>query len=257
MITADSTTRLTLANLRVIVTHWPDLHHALASTGTATWPPAGRMNDYLASIDRRTDEDIEAALWQAYALRALERSPDQIGETRAPIRLHILDTMTAVETELVECADDIAARIQRLPMSHAQPRRTWPADPKAYRRARADHARRNALADADAADPRRWRHVGTRTAQHAAAWLLARVEGMPGPFERLTDEQLLRIATVAGRAARRVETALDMADHKAALAHPCPDCSGELVIEAGGGARPLVWCGRCGRTWYEPEPAAA
>ncbi|WP_086711201.1 hypothetical protein [Streptomyces antimycoticus] len=257
MITADTTTRLTLTNLRVITTHWPDLHHALASTGTATWPPAGRMADYLASIDRRTDDEIEAADRRARALRDLERSPHQIGETRAPIRLHILDTMTAVEADLIECADDIAVRIQRLPMSHARPRKTWPADPKAYRRARADHTRRNQLADADAADPRRWRHVGTRSGRHAAAWLLARVEGLPGPFDRLTDDQVRRIATIAASAARRVETALDMADHKAALAHPCPDCSGELVIEAGGGARPAVWCGRCGRTWHEPETTAA
>ncbi|MFF7655735.1 hypothetical protein ACFZCY_38910 [Streptomyces sp. NPDC007983] len=41
MITADSTTRLTLANLRIITSHWGDLHHALATTGTATWPPPG------------------------------------------------------------------------------------------------------------------------------------------------------------------------------------------------------------------------
>ncbi|TMU98076.1 hypothetical protein [Streptomyces sp. DASNCL29] len=246
MITADSTTRHTLTNLRIIVTHWPDLHHALATTGTATWPPAGRMNDYLASIDRRTDDEREAATWQARALRDLERSPDQIGETRAPIRLQLLDTVTAVEADLLELADQIAATVQRSPMSYAP--RGWPA---------ADRARRDQLAREDAADPRRWRYVGTRTARHAAAWLLARVQGLPGPFERLTDEQLLRIATVAGRAARRVETALDMTDHKAALTHPCPDCSGELVIEAGGGARPMVWCGCCGRTWHEPEPTAA
>ncbi|NEW74989.1 hypothetical protein [Streptomyces rhizosphaericus] len=64
---------------------------------------------------------------------------------------------------------------------------------------------------------------------------------------------------MTGRAARRVEIALHLADHKAALAHPCPDCSGELVIEAGGGGRPMVWCGRCGRTWRpsDVEPNAA
>lgn len=64
---------------------------------------------------------------------------------------------------------------------------------------------------------------------------------MPGPFDRLTDDQLRRIATVAGHAAHRVETALDMTDHKATLAHPCPDCSGERVIEAAAGHG--RWCG--------------
>ena len=246
MITADSTTRLTLANLRVIVTHWNDLHHALASTGTATWPPAGRMNDYLASVDRRTDDEVEAAAWQARARRDQERSPSQIGETRAPIRLGILDTMTTLENELVELADQIAAAIQRSPMPYAP--RGWPT---------ADRERRNQLAREDAADPRRWRYVGTRSGRHAAAWLLARVQQRPGPFHRLTGDQLLRIAAVASRAAHRVETALDMADHKAALTRPCPDCSGELVIEAGGGERPAVWCSRCGRTWHEQESAAA
>ncbi|MFF7655736.1 hypothetical protein ACFZCY_38915 [Streptomyces sp. NPDC007983] len=62
---------------------------------------------------------------------------------------------------------------------------------------------------------------------------------------------------MAGQAVWRVEKALDMAAHKAALAHPCPDCSGQLLIEAGGGERPAVWCSDCGRTWHEPEPAAA
>ncbi|MFD8279719.1 hypothetical protein ACFV47_11050 [Streptomyces solisilvae] len=56
----------------------------MTTTGTATWPPAGRINDYLASVDQRTDEDVEATMWQAHALRDLEHSPDQIGETRAP-----------------------------------------------------------------------------------------------------------------------------------------------------------------------------
>lgn len=246
MIPADTTTRLTLTNLRVITTHWGDLHHALATTGTATWPPAGRMNDYLASIDRRTEDEVEAATWQARALRDLERSPSQIGETRAPIRLRLLDVMTAVEADLVELADQIAAVVQRSPMSHAP--REWPAT---------DRARRDQLAREDAADPRRWRYVGTRSGRFAAAWLLARVQGLPGPFERLTDGQLDRIATVAASAAQRVEQALDMADHKATLTRPCPDCSGELLIEAGGGERPAVWCGRCGRTWHEPEPSAA
>lgn len=246
MITADSTTRLTLANLKVIVAHWPDLHHALATTGTATWPPAGRMSDFLASVDRRTDDEIEAAEWQARALRDLERSPEQIGETRAPVRLRILDVMTSVETDLTELADDIAARIQRSPISYAP--RGWPA---------ADRARRDQLARDDAADPRRWRYIGTRSGRHAAAWLLARVEQRPGPFRRLDDGQLHHIARIAASAAHRVEGALDMADHKAALARPCPHCSGELVITAGGGERPAVWCSDCGRVWHEPEPAAA
>ncbi|MET7933463.1 hypothetical protein [Streptomyces sp. NPDC005322] len=239
------TARLTLANLRIIVAHWPDLHHALATTGTATWPPAGRMADYLASIDRRTDDEIEAADWNARALRDLERSPEQIGETRAPIRLRILDTMAAVETNLVEAADQIAAAVQRSPMSYAP--RGWPA---------ADRARRDQLAREDAADPRRWRYVGTRSGRHAAAWLLARVQGLPGPFERLTDDQLDRIAAVAASAAQRVEQALDMADHKATLTRPCPDCQGELVIEAGAGRTPMVWCSACGHTWTE-QPSAA
>ncbi|WP_079038534.1 hypothetical protein [Streptomyces sp. NBRC 110028] len=104
-----------------------------------------------------------------------------------------------------------------------------------------------------AAIGRRWK----LTARYAAAWLAARVESMPGPFELLTDDQLRQIATVAARAAHCVETTLDMADHKAALTRPCPDCSGELVITAEGGEWPLVWCGRCRRTWHEPETSAA
>ncbi|MFE9645287.1 hypothetical protein ACFYO0_14460 [Streptomyces sp. NPDC006365] len=228
----------TATHLRTIATRWTDLREALASTGTATWPPAGRMSDYLASLDQADAEALEAERHRALALRTLERDPSQIGETRPPLRISVLDTMRTVEAALVETADQVAAVVQRSPMTFAP--RSWPA---------ADRARRSQLARADAADPRRWRFGGRHTAPHTALWLLARVQGAPGPFRPLPDREHRLIANVAAGACERVERALDIAARKAAIARPCPECSGQLEMHGGAGASPVARCTSCGRTW--------
>lgn len=236
----------TATHLRLIAQHWTDLRDALASTGTAAWPPAGRMSDYLASIDRDTTE-LEEERARALALRTLERDPSQIGETRPPLRIHILDTMRAVEAALVETADQVAAVVQRPVMSFAPS--TWPA---------ADRARRNALARADAADPRRWRWTGIqRPAPYTALWLLARVQHGPGPFRPLPENEAQLIANVAQGAAERVERALDIAARIAPLTEPCPTCGGRIEVHGGAGAQPVAHCTACGRIWTEAAAVAA
>lgn len=236
----------TAEHLRTIALRWTDLTDALATTGTTTWPPAGRMTDYLRALDDADAELAEAARWQAaYARQYLDRDPAQIGATRPPLRIAVLDTMRTVETALVATGDQVAAAVQRSPMAGAP--RSWPA---------ADRARRNQLALADAADPRRWRYGGRHTAPHTALWLLARVQDRPGPFTPLPDRERRLIANVAREACARVENALDIAARTAVIAEPCPDCGGRLDMHGGAGAAPVAHCTACGRTWAERDAAA-
>ncbi|MFE7273018.1 hypothetical protein [Streptomyces sp. NPDC057623] len=243
----------TATHLRTIATHWTDLTDALATTGTTTWPPAGRMSDYLNALDQADEELAEAARWQAaYNRQFLDRDPAQIGATRPPLRIAILDTMRNVEIALTATGDQVAAAVQRSPMSFAP--RGWPA---------ADRQRRDQLARADTADPRRWRYGGRHTAPHTALWLLARVEARPGPFRPLPDREYRLIANVAQEASERIERALDIADRTATLAMPCPrminvvfPCSGRIEIHGGAGAEPVAHCIECGHIWTGQDRSA-
>lgn len=224
------------AHLTVVITHWPDLADALTARQNSTWPPAMGITAAIRDQDDRDD---------AAELRALERNPEQLGVTAAPIRIDVYDTMRAVEADLVHLADVTAAQVQRTSMTHAPLH--WP---------RRDREQRNLLADGDALDPRRWRYHGTRTAVQAAGWLIRRLDGQAGPFRRLTDDERARITRVASEAAERVERALEIARRSSSVDRPCPHCRGELVVSGGDGQPPMVRCENCGRTWTG-QPAVA
>ncbi|WP_327710061.1 hypothetical protein OG912_16930 [Streptomyces sp. NBC_00464] len=236
-------------HLFTVVYHWRDLNDALATRPT-TWPPT--MGIGIISARAQTDEEREAAGYRAAALRALERSPDQVGWTAAPLRIDVLDTIRTVEAGLIELADQTAAAIQHAPITPAPARRSWPDDPRARRTAESDDRRRNQLALRQAKDPRRWRYTGQRTAPLAALWLLARTQGVRGPWRPLTDEEQHRIDVVAAMSARLVERALDIGDNRARLDIRCPICDGPLDLHGGAGAAPVVRCAKCGRTWTQP-----
>ncbi len=220
---------------------WPHLDDALDQHGTTPWPPAGRMTDYLTALDAA----------DAAALRALERDPQQIGETRAPLSLRILDTARLVETTLVHLADTLAPAITRPAAAHA------PADWQARGWTLADRDRRNLLAEREQADPRRWRYVGLRSAEYAAGWLHARVQGDDGPFRPLTAAQLHHVEHVAGGCADRIATVLDLTTRTIPEARPCPRCSGQLIVTTGAGRTPSARCQDCASAWTLAEPVAA
>lgn len=227
----------TAAHLWTCAHHWSDLTDALTTSGTATWPPAGRMADYLASV-HRTDDDQEAARQRATALRALERSPDQIGEVRAPIRLQILELMQSVHTSLLECADHTASAVQKPVLSPLPPGYS-----PAYQ------ARHELLMLKDRNDPRRWRWTGARPdAPYAALWLLARVQGAPGPFRRLPVLLLDQVAAVARAAAGQVERALDIVGQQRTLKERHL-CGGTITLYGGEGQAPVAHCRGCGQLW--------
>lgn len=220
---------------------WPHLDDALDTRGT-NW--LASKSDLFVVLDQVDAEE-------AAALRALERDPQQIGETPAPVSLRILDTARLVETTLVHLADTLAPAITLAALTHA------PADWEARGWTPADRALRNQCADDEQGDPRRWRYVGLRTAEYAAAWLHARVQGEDGPFRPLTAAQHLHVEQVAAGAAERIAAALDLTTRAIPAARPCPRCSGTLVLTTGAGRTPSARCDDCASGWTLTEPVAA
>ncbi|MFJ8054929.1 hypothetical protein [Streptomyces sp. NPDC096142] len=223
----------TADNLKTVINHWTDLVEALGTPQADTWPPVmgiARLHDHL-----KADE-------AAVELRALERSPEQLGATAAPLRIAVLDTMTAIDQRLVDSADVIADHVQR-PAATGPVRSAGPGDDIALQI--------KTLVMRDEADARRWSFTDPRrrTAPYAAAWLLARHDGAPGPFAKLRPLHQDAIATAARWAAAQIHQALEMTRKTQVLERPCPHCRGVLRIEGGDGQDPTVKCRGCGRVW--------
>ncbi|MFD7978868.1 hypothetical protein [Streptomyces sp. NPDC059071] len=203
----------TAQQLQLVDRHWNDLQALRTSRPHDAWPPPS-LQTY-----QRTIEEYDPA----------DRS--------APVRLHITDTMRAVEAALVDLADQIAADVQR-PVIGATLGRGW-----------TDEAHKQAvlLSARDSADTRRWQLVGTRTAPEAARWLHDRVQGAPGPFRPLTAAHRERIALVAAGAAERVEHALGISRRTTPTGHTCA-CGGQLLLHGGDGNPPAITCDTCQAT---------
>lgn len=245
MIPAHTTAQQHLA---VVVRHWEDLTDALGTPNTFSWPPSG-LAAYLAELDA-LDADEVAAARQARLEDRADRPYDALGERPVPIRVAVHDTMRTVETALLDCADSIAAHVQRPP---ARVKSAGPGD---------EIGQRLSLAAAqDQADPARWSYTAhpTRTAVFAAVWLTQRLEGVPGPFRPLNVLHTERIKSIARSSAERVESALDMSRRTREVRTPCPHCRGKLRVEGGDGLPPAVRCtaSHCGWKRQAPDPAAA
>lgn len=212
-------TTTTATQLRTIARLWADLTDALGTPVAASWPPAG-LRSYLTALEQH-DAD------EAAALRALERSPDQLGARPVPISLRVYDVMRTVEAALRETADQIASANQSTAYGH-------------------DH-------------PHRWRYTGQpRGAVWVALWLAARADGVFWPGRPLTEPQERHLGHVAREALHRVETVLDLADGRRDLTadYTCP-CGGAVEIRGGAGAAPRARCTQCGAYWTEAGVVAA
>ena len=245
----------TATHLRTVALHWTDLHEAAGQPVQHGAFGLG-LRGYLARLDQADEEQLEYERHQAAHLRSLERDPLQLGDRPTPVRLHVLDTMRAVEAALTACADDIARQVQRAPMAMPSARRAQYGSQREADIAYRDRQRQAALAQADLADPRRWRHTGRRDAVRASLWLCARVEYRPGPCQPINDAQARRIGKVAAGAAERVEKALDIAAQQRTLAQRCA-CGGEIDMHGGEGRAPVAHCNGCGRIWTEGGLVAA
>ncbi|NUK22047.1 hypothetical protein [Streptomyces lunaelactis] len=234
----------TSQHLRTIATTWTDLRDALGTPTTIGGLGHG-LRGYLTRLDQYDAEE-------AAALRALERDPAQIGQRPIPISLRVYDTMRTVEAALVELADQTAAVVQRPPLTPMPARRGFYASERDRRIGEEDRARRDALARADMADPRRWKLNGHRTAPYAALWLITRIDRRPGPFDPLSEAQRHRIGVVAVGAVERIEAVLDLASGERELGgeHRCA-CGGKIKVYGGAGATPCANCLDCGALWTE------
>lgn len=227
-------------HLRTIALHWTNLTDALGQPAIHHGFGIG-LRGHLAAL---TEPDLDA-LAQTRADERADSTPDALGERPIPIRLHIHETMRIVRDTLIDCADQIAGSVQRPVMGQLS--EGYPA---------ADWRRRELLVMQDRKDPRRWSWTKARPeAPYAALWLLARVQGAPGPFRSLTTLQLDHIAGVARSAAERVECALDIAAQRRTLEQR-HDCGGAIDVHGGEGRPPLAHCTGCGRVWTEAGIAA-
>ncbi|MFE2912845.1 hypothetical protein [Kitasatospora indigofera] len=222
------------ADLRTITRHWADLRDMLDTPTIATWPPSGLAN-YLAALDDDAREQHRADQAAEYA----ERTATAMGERPVPLKLAVLDTIQALDAQLLHCADQIASTIQRPAITVR--RSAGPGDT-------IGQALRLAAAQ-DEADSRRWRWNGPgRDGGTAAKWLCARVLDADGPFAPLSPGDRDRIAAVAQAARTRVESTLGLARREDPITRRCP-CTGPMVLRQGGALDPEVECQLCGMRW--------
>ncbi len=235
----------TAAHLHTVALHWTDLTDALGAP-TVTDGFGKGLRGHLAAL---AEPDLMDAILAAQT-RLDERadsSPDALGERPIPIRLTVHETMRIVREQLLDCADAIAGSVQR-PVMGLLPEGYPPAD----------RVRRELLVMQDRHDPRRWSWTRTRPdAPYTALWLLARVQGAPGPFRPLTAVQLDHIAAVARGCAVRVEETLDIAAQRRTLEQRHDGCGGRIDVHGGEGRPPVAHCRGCGRIWSEGGVIAA
>jgi hypothetical protein len=226
------TSTATATHLQYVIDNWQHLTDMLTTRHGSTWPT-------VMGIEHVLDGSDEAAEERA-TLRLAERADSRytLGASPAPIRLHIVDVIRSVDTDLVYLADVLAQEVQR-PVMRRAPSHWAPADREL----------RDQLVAEDEADPRRWRYRQHRTAPFAAAWLVGRVEAQPGPFLRLTTEQGRRIEAAAAKAHGQVERALDGVRQAQVVDRPCPLCGGTLGMSSGDGGTPIVACFGCRQEW--------
>lgn len=282
--TARNTRHTPADDLRVVLDNWQHLRALVDSSTPAQWPPimgtdTARDDDVDPAVEQialalshpqrlvtRTDRHGRPAYECAFCDRVGDggahpirddRGPGQLAELPAPVRLHVVDACAAIEAELCELADQIAAEVQRPVITAPDP--AWSP---------ADRRRRSELADEDAADERRWHYTRTcRTAPRAAQWLLDRLDGAPGICAPITGGHRVRIAAAARAAAERIERTLGAERRHVPMPddRPCPWCGGALMMHRGGTDTPVVTCetgAGCGapvplvdgrRTWKMPQ----
>lgn len=234
--TLDPVARQTVAALRAIREQWGDLLAAIERPPAREWPPRESRGflDQLAA-EQAADTDLEPAA-------RVGRLPLILREHPAPLNLDALDAAIAVERDLFDLADQIAAEIQR-------PVRTG-----------RDQTGRFVRDEADAANPARWHPPTHRDAGPAAVssagsrayglhwacvWIEGRVcgEDLDGDlFAPMPPRLLDHAVAVVARARRTVERALARDGRTTHLDTPCPWCGGQLVGRTRPGGEPVVTC---------------
>ncbi|MFF1416538.1 hypothetical protein [Streptomyces sp. NPDC058280] len=245
-------------HLQYLITTWPQLAELLTTRSADTWPPtstaeytkrldehdaaevaAGRHAQQLVTIRHETGQLYYACTGcdhvgdgHQHPVRA-DRGDTGLGDRPVPLRLHVLDTMRAVTIAVTTVADQVAAEVQRAPITSNRPSSLDPRTMDIER-----------LAALDARDPARWRHnrAADKSPVAAARWLLARLVGEAGPCTPLTIRHREQIANVAAEAARRIARALGSERRRDTMPRPCPWSGGVLTLHHGGIEPELVTC---------------
>ncbi|MGD6761378.1 hypothetical protein ACOKM5_20805 [Streptomyces sp. BH097] len=217
-------------DLATITDRWPSLAEAAGTRPVTGWPP-------IMGIARILDDEERAQ----YAAERADTAPDAPGPRPTPVDVDVLDVMNTIEQGLCTTADWLASRVQR-PVMTVPTGRGW-----------SDEAHRQAVLAAakDAADPRRWKYQGERTAIAAAVWLAFRLADAPGPFRALDEGERLAVEKVAAMGVELLHRTLGEQRRTEPVPQPCPVCRGQLVVEGGDGLPPVVRCEDCGRSWKE------
>ncbi|MFH9430253.1 hypothetical protein ACH4JZ_18420 [Streptomyces sp. NPDC017615] len=234
-----NTPSTTAADLAAIREQWGDLLAAIERPPADQWPPreARGFLDQLAAADHHQDDDQDDE-------PRIGRTPLTLREHPAPLNLDALDAALAVERDLFDLADTLAAAVQR-------PVHRYPAFGMA-------------VDQEDQADPSRWHLPTHRSAtlvrgagiagagsrahglHWAAVWIEGRVLGEDldrGLFTELSPRLLDEAAAVARRARATVERALHRDGRATVLDTLCPWCAGVLSGRTRGGGEPYVTCG--------------
>ncbi|MFD8216194.1 hypothetical protein ACFV2U_21210 [Streptomyces sp. NPDC059697] len=228
-------------DLAAIREQWGDLLAAIEQPPAAEWPPRECTGflDQLAAAQGGDDPMPTDAV--------IGRMPLILREHPAPLNLTALDAACAVERDLFDLADAVAEQVQRavrsVPVPALSVRTVWIGDP------------------GERTDPGRWviptvRDVGPASAASAgsrayglhwaAVWLEGRALDEPNgdmfrPLPALLAEH---VASVAARARRTIERALNRDSRSTTLYYPCPWCGGPLTGRTQAGDVPAVFCAR-------------
>ncbi|MFZ3569450.1 hypothetical protein ACNYS0_21090 [Streptomyces sp. BH034] len=217
-------------DLDTITERWSALAEAAGTRPVTGWPP-------IMGVARILDDEER----EQYAAERADSAPDAPGPRPTPVDVDVLDVMNTIEQGLCTTADWLASRVQR-PVMTVPTGRGW-----------SDEAHRQAVLAAakDAADPRRWKYQGERSALSAASWLAHRLAERPGPFRALDGGERDAVAKVAAMGAELLRKTLGEERRTEPVPHPCPGCRGQLVVAGGDGLPPVVRCEDCGRSWRE------
>ena len=218
--------------LRAVREQWPVLLAAIETPPIPQWPPA-QLATHLAQLAAADPAEEAQQLDTA-------RVPLTLREHPAPANLAALDTAMAIETQLFDLADMLAAVCQRPVRRRRVPLRSWPPRTEM----REDRT--------DATDPHRWHYrsptdPGSRAygLHWAAVWVEGRLLGDDDGdlFTALPGHMLHEACRVAGQCHRRLLRELQLDERVTPVeGRPCPWCGGTLRLHTGPEAAPTVWC---------------
>ncbi|MEV0115557.1 hypothetical protein AB0H77_20315 [Streptomyces sp. NPDC050844] len=211
----------TVAALRTIREQWGELLLAIETPPADVWPPR-QLSHTMRALD---DEQLVVE----------ERAPLVLREHPAPLNVAALDAGLAIERQVFDLADTLAAAVQRV--SHGDPRR-WD-----YQHPGAPDARSAA---------------GSRAhgLHYACVWVEGRVldedtEPEPQldgtlaapPFAPLPPHLLHEARRTARIAEGRLLRTLGLDQRTTPVPdRPCPWCGGELTLHTGPEQAPTVTC---------------